>query len=153
MSCDNNQDSNTVEKESEKLYVAHSDETGMNEAIETAKKTLGKFDDALKSNKYDTSTFALKIKFQTANGNEHIWVTSIVIKDGQYFGLVDDLPELTTKVKLGQRIKIDYNSITDWMYADNGILRGGYTIKYIRSIQSKEEQAKFDSSFQLKIED
>ncbi len=153
MSCDNHKNTDTSKVESERLYVADPDEIGMNIAIETAKRTLDKFDKALKSNQYDTSTFALKIKFPTETGNEHIWATSIIIKNGHYFGIVDNLPELTTEVKLGERIQIAKENITDWMYADNGRLRGAYTIKYIRSTKTKEEQAKFDSSFSFKIED
>jgi uncharacterized protein YegJ (DUF2314 family) len=124
----------------------------MNEAILQAKNTITQFDTAFTSNKFDTSTFALKVQFPTSTGAEHIWATSIIIKDGQYFGIVDNLPELTTKVKFGDKIKLDKDNITDWMYADNGILRGGYTMKLIRSRMTKEEQQDFDANFPFKIE-
>jgi len=140
------------EKESkDNLYATPSEDKEMNDAILAAKNTLDQFDRALESNKFDTSTFALKIRFPTSTGAEHIWATSIAIREGHYFGIVDNLPELTTKVKLGDRIQLDKENITDWMYGDNGMLRGGYTIRLIRSRMTKDEREKFDADFQLKI--
>ncbi|NBB28774.1 hypothetical protein GVN22_10670 [Cellulophaga sp. BC115SP] len=54
----------------------------MNEAILQAKNTITQFDKVFTSNKFDTSTFALKVQFPTSIGAEHIWATSIIIKDG-----------------------------------------------------------------------
>ena len=125
----------------------------MNEAIATAQTTLNQFNEAFESNKYDTSTFALKVRFPTSTGGEHIWVTSIEIKDGNYYGIVDNIPELGANVKMGERIQLKKEDITDWMYAENGILRGGYTIRLIRNRLTKEEQIKFDGEFPFKIED
>jgi len=152
IACNNNQTTKTEKKSADNLYATPSDDKEMNEAILTAKNTLDQFDKALESNKYDTSTFALKVKFPTSTGAEHIWATSITIKDRNYYGIVDNLPELTTKVKLGDKIKLDKESISDWMYGDKGILQGGYTMRLIRSRMTKEEQKKFDSEFQFKIE-
>ncbi|MEQ1555004.1 MAG: DUF2314 domain-containing protein [Ferruginibacter sp.] len=134
------------------LYSTPSDDSEMNEAISNAKNSLNRFGTALGSNKYDTSTFALKVKFPTKTGAEHIWATSITIKNGEYFGVVDNLPDLTTKVKYGDKIKLVKEDITDWMFSDNGILQGGYTIKLIRSRMTKEEKDNFDTEFPFKIE-
>lgn len=152
IACDNNQTTKAEKESADNLYTTPSEDKEMNDAILSAKNTLDQFDKALKSNKFDTSTFALKIKFPTSTGAEHIWATSIVIKDGHYFGIVDNLPELTTKVKFGARIQLDKENISDWMYGENGILRGGYTMRLIRSRMTKEEQKKFDADFQFKIE-
>jgi uncharacterized protein YegJ (DUF2314 family) len=152
LSCNNAQTKKTENEAKDNLYKTPSDDKEMNEAIATAKKTLDQFDKALESNIYDTSTFALKVRFPTSTGGEHIWVTSIIIKDGDYFGIVDNLPELKTNVKFGDKIKLDKKNISDWMYSDKGILRGGYTIKLIRGRMTKEEQGKFDANFPFKIE-
>jgi uncharacterized protein YegJ (DUF2314 family) len=149
--CTSNENTN---KESEdNLYRTPSEDMGMNNAISNAQSTLEQFDKALKSNQYDKNSFALKVKFPTSNGAEHIWATDIIVKDGHYFGIVDNLPELTTKVKLGDKIQLEKANISDWMYSENGTLRGGYTMKLIRSRMSKEEQKAFDADFHYKIED
>jgi uncharacterized protein YegJ (DUF2314 family) len=69
----------------------------MNEAIAMAKKTLPLFDSAWRSKRYDRSLFSLKVRFPTDNGGEHIWLSEISLKDGQYSGKVNDVPEETKK--------------------------------------------------------
>ncbi len=135
------------------IYSTPGDDQEMNEAIASARNTLEQFKVALESNSYDTSKFALKVRFKTATGAEHIWVTSIIFHNGDYFGLVDNLPNLATQVKLGEKYKIEMKDITDWMYVDKGVLQGGYTIKLLRNRMSQAERVKFDTEFPFKILD
>jgi|GEM_PF-4618078 len=46
--------------------------------------------------------------------------TSKIFNNGDYFGFVDNLPNLATQVKLGEKYKIEMKDITDWMYVDRG---------------------------------
>ena len=153
ISCGNNQMTKIERKGEPTIYSTSGDDQEMNEAIRTARRTLEQFTAALESNRYDTSKFALKVRFKTATGAEHIWASSITYKDGSYSGLVDNLPNLATQVRLGEKYRIRTEDISDWMYVDNGILRGGYTIKLLRSRMSQEDKVKFDAEFPAKIED
>jgi uncharacterized protein YegJ (DUF2314 family) len=153
VSCNNYNEPKIDEDYSDNISAIYSDDQNMNNAIDNAKKTFGEFDSAFKSNKFDTSTFAIKVRFETDDGGEHIWATSLIIKDGNYFGIIDDLPEVTTKVKQGDRVKITNENLSDWMYSDNGVLRGGFTIKVLRNYMSPEEKKQFDSNFSFRIED
>jgi uncharacterized protein YegJ (DUF2314 family) len=153
--CKNNDSVRSPEKEdASNIYNAEKDEMGMNQAIAKAKLSIGEFDKALQSKKYDETTFAIKVKFPTDdNGAEHIWMTDIVIEKGDYTGTVGNTPELTKKVKEGERMKINKADISDWMYVDKEMhLHGGETIKYIRSQKSKAEQKEFDKDFPYVIE-
>ena len=116
-------------------------------------KTLDKFNEALKSGKPDFEYFALKTRFNTPNGGEHIWVSNIILKEGKYFGVIDNLPESTTDVKLGDTIQIKNDNITDWMYIDNQKLRGGYTLRVLRNRMTETERKQFDSDSGLIIEE
>ena len=151
-SCDNRKMMKTEREKEPTIYSTPSDDGEMNHAIAHAKGTLDEFDKAFRSNKFDSGTFALKVEFPTETGSEHIWATSIRIENGSYYGIVDNLPNSTTQVKPGEKIKLDIKNISDWMYADNGVLRGGYTIRLIRSRMTKEEKKDFDASFSFKIE-
>jgi uncharacterized protein YegJ (DUF2314 family) len=153
IACKYNTPSKTESEPANKLFIADSDDKEMNQAILKAQNTLSQFDTAYFSKKFDKRTFAIKVKMPTTNGAEHIWATDIEIKNGAYYGIIDNLPELTTKVKFGEKIKINKKDISDWMYSDKGTLRGGYTIRVIRSRMTKAEQANFDAQFQLKIKD
>ena len=143
-----------IEREGEPTIYSFTDsDTEMNEAIKTANQTLEKFNDALKSSNPDFSYFALKTRFETPNGGEHIWVRNITFENNQYFGVVDNLPQTSTDVKIGDTIQIVKNNISDWMYIDNQKLQGGFTVRLIRKRMTERERKQFDTENGLIIED
>ena len=97
--------------------------------------------------------FSLKVPFSVPAGNEHIWISDITLKDNKYFGVVGNVPESTTEVKLGDTIQIDKGKISDWMYIHNDTLRGGYTLRVLRKRMSDAERKQFDAENGLIIED
>lgn len=127
----------------------------MNKAIEIASKTIQEFDKAIKSNDPDLDRFSLKVRFPTADGGgEHMWMSNIRLSKDGYFGVVANDAVHTKAVKFGDSLLINRKDISDWMYLENGHLRGGFTIRAMRnSMQSKEEQAEFDREIDFVIED
>lgn len=153
LSCQDRKNTSVEHAMESGLYSTTDDDKEMNQAINEAKLKLSEFEKNLVSNNFDTSTFALKLRFPTETGAEHIWATSIQLVGGEYYGIVDNVPNLATQVKLGARIKLNRDNITDWMYAENGVLRGGFTIRLIRRRMNDQEKQQFDSNFQLRIEE
>lgn len=129
-----------------------SNDLEMNHAIEEAKKTLYKFKDALRSKNKDFSYFALKSKFKSDNGVEHIWISDVTIKNEKYIGVIDNIPKSITYLHIGDTIQLSYENISDWMYVDNNTLRGGYTIRLLRKRMSENERKRFDAEIKLVIE-
>jgi uncharacterized protein YegJ (DUF2314 family) len=134
------------------IYNAAADDKEMNAAVAAAKASFTEFDSAFRSNIYDSSTFFIKVRFPTAEGNEHIWAMNLTIDHGIYYGVVDNLPNLVTDVRVGEKVRIDTADISDWMFSDNGMLRGGYTIRVIRDRMTSADKAAFDSSFPFRID-
>jgi len=153
VSCINNQTTKTERKGEPTIYSVTDNDTEMNEAIKTANQTLDKFNDALKSCNPDFYYFALKTRFETPNGGEHIWVSNITFENNKYFGVVDNLPETTTDVKIGDTIQIVNDNISDWMYVDNQKLHGGFTIRLLRKRMTEPERKQFDAENGLIIEE
>ena len=151
--CSNNQTTKTEREGEPTIYSVTDNDTEMNDAIETANKTLDKFNVALTSSNPDFKYFALKTRFTNSNGGEHIWVSNITLKDNKYYGVVDNLPESTTDVKIGDTIQIVNDNISDWMYIDNQKLRGGFTIRLLRKRMTEPERKQFDAENGLIIED
>jgi uncharacterized protein YegJ (DUF2314 family) len=126
----------------------------MNEAIARANFTLKEFDSALFSDNPYYNSFSLKVKFPYGEGNfEHIWLKEITKKKGKYEGIVNNEPEYISNLKFDDTIKINLENISDWMYLDNDILRGGFTTRLLRKRMSESERSQFDSSHFYKIED
>ena len=153
VSCNNNQTNKTEREGEPTIYSVTDNDTEMNEAIKTANQSLAKFNVALNSSNSNFKNFALKTRFKTLNGGEHIWVSNITLIDNKYFGVIDNLPESTTDVKIGDTIVIVNNNISDWMYVDNQKLRGGYTIRLLRKRMTEPERKQFDAENGLIIEE
>ncbi len=140
-------------EEATNLYNTESDDPEMNAAIKTAQATFPQFEAAFKKGKYDDGTAGLKVAYNVESGTEHIWVSDIRLKDGRFSGVIDNAPVGITSIKMGDRVDVELKKISDWMFVDKGVLRGGYTIRVIRNRMPKEEREAFDAEFPYKIED
>ena len=135
-------------------YTVTPEDPEMNSAITKAKRTIAEFDEALNRNDTFLTDFAIKKRYPTAdNGGEHIWVAILNIENGNYRGIVNNDAEKTTQVKYGDTVIVKKSEITDWMYLDKNLLKGGFTIREIRNHLDKTEKAKMDSSLGFKIQD
>ena len=140
--CHNNRMKKTEGEGEQNIYLANNNDEEMNIAIKTAKQTIEKFDDALKSKNSEYNNFALKVCF---DNKEHIWISNITIKDNEYYGIVNNIPEYVKDIHFGDSIKINKDNISDWMYTDNKKLVGGFTLRLIRNRMSEVERKQFDS--------
>lgn len=140
-----------------KFYELEEDDSSLNQAIKKANQTFDDFESVLKNsvenNIKSFSDFSIKVKFDTKNGAEHVWLSEIKIEGEDYFGVLNNEPEQINSLKLGDVIKIDKNRISDWMYSENGKLIGGFTIRALRNQMNMEEKQAFDSEFALQIVD
>jgi len=150
--CQNNPKVITREGEPDIARI-EGDDSEMNNAIEKANQTFSQFDDALNSNDTSLIALAIKMRFNTPEGNgEHIWLTDITKKGDQFYGVIGNEPNSTTEVKLGDTILISNAKISDWMYIQNGKLKGGYTIRVLRDQLSEEEKKAFDEQNGFTVE-
>lgn len=147
-SCKN---SDKIERENQSdIYSVASEDREMNDAIKKANETLSDFNRALSNPKAEDA--ALKVAFKTSEGVEHIWVSEIKYKDGQYSGILDNEPEYITQYNAGDTVKIDQSKISDWMYLVDGKLFGGYTIRVLRDRMDEEQRKQLDADSGMKID-
>lgn len=135
-------------------YTVTQEDISMNLAIDKAKKTIDVFDKALVSKNSSYTDFAIKKKYLTPDGGgEHMWIAAITLLNGSYRGIINNDAESTTEVNYGDTVIVRKEEITDWMYLDNNVLKGGYTIRAIRDRLNKQEQIKMDKEMGFRIED
>jgi len=132
------------------IYSLSDDDKEMNLAIELSNESLDEFDEALKFS--ENENFALKIRYDLNNKSEHIWAVDIEKNGNDYFGIIDNLPNSETSIKLNDKVKIEKDKISDWMFSKNGKLFGGFTIKVLRNRMSELEKKNFDKEFILSID-
>jgi uncharacterized protein YegJ (DUF2314 family) len=160
LSCTNNQSDKRFSADKLGLdtiastYSVTVEDPSMNSAINKAKSTISEFDQALKSNNPSFTNFAVKKRFKTSDGGgEHMWIAGINLQNGIYKGFVNNDAEKTTEVKYGDTVIVQKDEITDWMYLDNNVLRGGYTIREVRNQLNQDERIKMDKELGFKIQD
>tara|TARA_R110002051_G_scaffold3131_6_gene16852 strand:- start:2861 stop:3364 length:504 start_codon:yes stop_codon:yes gene_type:complete len=144
-SCKENPSAKTERNGEPDIYNVEDDNAKMNQAMVAAKNSVQEFQDALLSDNPNFEFFAIKQKFEATEGTEHIWIQDIQLVDTDFMGIVANEPIYAQRVQLGDTITVDRNSISDWMYYDEGKVVGAYTIRVIRDELSPEEQAQFDA--------
>jgi len=127
------------------IHLLRSEDKEMNNAIESAQKSLYKFKEAIKSKNPNYYNFALKERFGTDDGGgEHIWISEIQYDGEKFHGIVDGDPISTKQVKFGDTIEVNFKNITDWMYFDKNTVKGSFTTRVLRKRMSKDELNKMD---------
>ena len=132
-------------------YVAD-DDPRMNAAIDKARSTVKAFITALKAPKPGQSAFSVKMAFTDGGSAEHMWLTPVSFDGSKFTGTVNNEPEKVKTVKMGQKVTVAPDKISDWMYIDNRKLVGGETLRVLRDAMTPSERADFDKSVPFVIE-
>ena len=134
------------------IYDIDSGDQQMNEAVRKSRLTFAEFIAAFKTNNGSRRNFSVKMPFATEFGAEHIWLSNMELKGEKLFGIVDNLPQSVTTVRLGDVVEIEENKISDWFYIENDKLIGGLTIRVLRDRMSNSERKRFDRTLGAKID-
>lgn len=122
------------------VHVYDSDKA-MERAVHQAQRTLGKFMAALTSPKPGQTGFEVKKRCIEGNECEHIWLADVVFDGRVLRGRVDNNPVDIKRLRLGQKVALRPEEISDWMYVENGRLVGGYTVRaYYRNLPAAEKR-------------
>jgi uncharacterized protein YegJ (DUF2314 family) len=113
----------------DKVFSVERDDPEMTAAIAKARDTLPQFWQAFDKREHNESRFALKVKITDKKGTEHFWATNIERRDGKTLGTINNDPDIVTSVKLGDRIEIPKDDISDWLYMRDGKMVGNETVR------------------------
>lgn len=123
----------------------------MNAAIAKARSTVGTFEAALRSPKPSQSGFSVKVRITDGDRIEHFWTSHVTYDGASFHARLDNDPEVVTTVKLDQVVSVRPKDASDWMYVDDGVLVGGYTMRALRDALSASDRADFDKSVPFTI--
>ena len=95
-----------------------------------ARANLAKFWKAFESPGPDERGFELKVALPYGrNSTEHIWTKDIERRDGKISGVINNVPRDVKTVRLGQRIEIRDEQISDWTFRRGGKIVGNETMR------------------------
>jgi uncharacterized protein YegJ (DUF2314 family) len=136
----------------EVVYVKGSDPT-MSAAIAKAQGSLDTFRGVLAAPPAGAKDFSIKVGFAWGikDDREHIWLTEPKLAATTVTGTINNEPVDAISLKLGQVVTAPLKDVSDWMYVENGVLRGGYTLRVLLDKMSPEMRKKMldDMGFRL----
>ncbi|MBX4953920.1 DUF2314 domain-containing protein [Rhizobium lentis] len=111
----------------------------MAKAHEKSQKGLDDFLEKLRNPPSGTENYNIKLGFtdkanvvalttdQTAPDVEYMWVHQIKASGDHFTALLGDTPEYIHNIKRGDHVAFEKSDIFDWMYIENGKVKGNYT--------------------------
>lgn len=138
------QDEDPYSKEHEEplFVVVRADDPEIMRRREHAQRTLPVF---LRIYSEHKSTFGVFFSFKTpiADGDvvAHLWYSFSGESNGMLLGESFELPPELSDRKL---VTIVPEHLDDWMINDHGVLYGGFSIRYQRSLLPEERRANYD---------
>jgi uncharacterized protein YegJ (DUF2314 family) len=133
------------------MFAVKEDDAQMERATRHARRTVREFITALNHPVAGERDFQVKKLFVQGNAAEHIWLANVKFTGNRFVGEVDNKPVSIKGLKVGTRVSVNPDEITDWSYVHNGHLVGGYTIRVLYSELSPQERVEFLKSADFKI--
>jgi uncharacterized protein YegJ (DUF2314 family) len=124
----------------------------LSRAVARAHDSLQVFVQNLQSPKPSQSLFALKVHFDYPDTtSEDVWVDDVHFENGKFYGVLYDVQSKTMGFKNGDRVKLPEDIILDWMFLENNVLVGGYTIRLAYEHMTPQQQKTFlkDAQYSL----
>jgi uncharacterized protein YegJ (DUF2314 family) len=125
----------------------------MHTAVLMARKTVPTFIAALQNPSATQHDFEVKKRFMQGTEKEHIWLSDVSYSGNVFHGRVDNHPVRIKGLKLGARVSVKADDISDWAYVDNGNLVGGYTIRVLYKQLSPERKKDLEKESRFHITD
>jgi uncharacterized protein YegJ (DUF2314 family) len=136
----------------DKVYSFSRENKDMNAAIAEAIKTYPEFERIVANPGASETDFSVKMHFEYDGGNEHMWLNDLHFKNGRLYGILDSEPMYIENLQPGDTLPINKGSVSDWFYAKNGKLIGGYTIRVVYNNLGEEDKIEFEKSFPFEFE-
>ncbi|MGV4794757.1 DUF2314 domain-containing protein [Rhizobium sp. F40D2] len=76
---------------------------------------------------------------EMASHIEFMWVYQIEASGDHFTALLGDTPEDVHNIKQGDRVEFEKSDIFDWLYIENGKMKGNYTVCPLLLAGPKEE--------------
>jgi uncharacterized protein YegJ (DUF2314 family) len=137
--------------EEPRVFDVAQHDSRMRAAVHEAQRTVGVFILALRHPAAGESDFEVKKPFRQGDVVEHIWLADVTFSGNRFTGYIDNKPRKIKGLKLGDRVSVNANEISDWAFLDNGRLIGGYTIRVLYMELSAADKAALAKEARFRI--
>jgi uncharacterized protein YegJ (DUF2314 family) len=114
------------------------------QTIRDAHATLARFREMLPADRSPRRDAMVKTEIRQGDSKAFMWLSNTRISGTNFVAQFFEIPEDFTNYHLGDELQIPKESLLDWMVNDNGVLHGGFSIRYYRSTLPEEERDEYD---------
>lgn len=118
------------------------DDTEMNAAIDKARAALPQFWERFADPAANEGDFSLKLGISDDVGTEHFWCGEIEGSAKSATCVIANEPVNVHTVAYGERVKVDPDIISDWLYYRDGKMVGAETLRVMLPHLEKKEAAR-----------
>ena len=119
------------EQSSDLVTEFESDDIEMDSAIDQAQSSLAEFIERLQNPRPTDESFSVKTVISDGEKVERLWVTDVSYSGGEFIGTINEYPQVVRNVKFGQQFNVPVTEIIDWMYVDDDMLVGNFTLRVL----------------------
>jgi len=120
------------------------DNASLTEAIEYARDSLPGFLALARRPTATMQGFSVKIDALAYDATEFLWIHPFAQVGEQFIGQIANTWRLKKGVKIGDTIAFTQDDIVDWMYVDEGIVKGNYSARALLRFASMRDRAAFN---------
>jgi uncharacterized protein YegJ (DUF2314 family) len=132
----------------EVAFVSRSDPV-MAAAMTKARATLPDFLKLAAAPPAKTEAFAVKVAIREGANAEYFWIIPFEPKGEAFTGKLDNTPRLVRNTKMGDTLSFTKAEIVDWMYMDNGAMKGNHTACAVMKKATQKDRDAFKKRFGL----
>ncbi|MDD4937859.1 MAG: DUF2314 domain-containing protein [Candidatus Shapirobacteria bacterium] len=132
------------------IFLFSGEDEGMQEAIKIAQEEFPKFKEEIETESKRIlpvmTECLIKYAFPSDDNKvkmEHMFLSNIYSDGNNVYGTLVSEPLYTKKVKEGDKIKVELDRVSDWLYIIDDKTHGGYTFKYMWKKFSDFEKEKY----------
>jgi uncharacterized protein YegJ (DUF2314 family) len=145
---------NPVEQKARKdqIFMIKAGDPSMNAARQKARVTLPEFLKVAQSPRCSQRNFAVKVGIEENSQTEYFWIAPFKLNGDMIIGNINNTPRLVKNVQNKQQITFHINDVSDWMYVENGKMKGNYSACVLLKNEPKEQADAFKKKFGLECE-
>ena len=125
--------------------------TQMLVAVSNAQAAVPQFVRVLTNPAPNQTRFKIKKPFGTHTGSEeHLWISELKFDGTNFHGRLDNQPTELLTWKQGDAVTVFTNELSDWLYHEDGLIVGGFTLRVMRQSVTGKKAEDFDREMKFK---
>ncbi|HEX8472766.1 MAG TPA: DUF2314 domain-containing protein [Pyrinomonadaceae bacterium] len=129
----------------EPLFIAIRDsDPAFQQTVRDAQASLAEFRHYLQSSQAAEGYPCVKTRLTSGKETAFVWLLAVRATPSGFIASVFEIPPEFKGIQVGDMVEVSDDGVMDWMVNQNGVLHGGFSLRYQRSLLPPEKHAWYD---------